>query len=147
MPNPVSAIDVASYIINRCISDERPISNLQLQKILYFCQEESYRTIKAELIADDFEAWRYGPVIPAVYRRFSLWGGKRITWPVEESVGIPDWAKKIIDPTVVKYRGKHPWQLVDETHVQGHPWYTVFHEGVGDGGVIDKNDIRAHALA
>lgn len=28
-------LDVAKYIINKCINDNFPISNMQLQKILY----------------------------------------------------------------------------------------------------------------
>ena len=33
-----SAMDIAKYIIDKCIDDEMPISNLQLQKILYYLQ-------------------------------------------------------------------------------------------------------------
>ena len=33
------AIDIAKYIINKCTIDQHPISNLQLQKILYYVQK------------------------------------------------------------------------------------------------------------
>lgn len=32
----MKALDVAKYIINKCIELNKPISNLQLQKIMYF---------------------------------------------------------------------------------------------------------------
>ena len=34
------AIDIAKYIIGKCTADNQPISNLQLQKILYFLQRK-----------------------------------------------------------------------------------------------------------
>lgn len=34
------ALDVAKYIVNKCTSENRPITNLQLQKILYFLQKQ-----------------------------------------------------------------------------------------------------------
>ena len=63
------AIDVAKYIVNKCIDDGYPISNLQLQKILYFIQRY-YLQKDDQLFDDDFEAWQFGPVIPAVYYKF-----------------------------------------------------------------------------
>ena len=35
-----SALSMAKYIIDKCTKDEYPISNLQLQKILYYIQRE-----------------------------------------------------------------------------------------------------------
>ena len=35
-----SAVDLAKYIINKCVKDEVPISNIQLQMILYCIQKE-----------------------------------------------------------------------------------------------------------
>lgn len=34
------ALDISNYIINKCIDDNIPISNMQLQKILYCIQRE-----------------------------------------------------------------------------------------------------------
>ena len=33
------AVELAKYIVSKCIKDEHPISNLQLQKILYYIQK------------------------------------------------------------------------------------------------------------
>lgn len=38
-----TAIKLARYIINKCAEDEHPITNLQLQKILYYVQREYLR--------------------------------------------------------------------------------------------------------
>lgn len=57
-----SALDLSTYIVSKCIKDHSPISNLQLQKILYYIQKEF---LKNDDIAfsDDIEAWQFGPVV------------------------------------------------------------------------------------
>ena len=60
-------MDVAKYIITKCTRDEHPISNLQLQKILYILQKEYLQRDQKCLFFDDFEAWAFGPNIPNVY--------------------------------------------------------------------------------
>ena len=39
----MEALDVAKYIINKAIDMRSPVSNLQLQKILYFAHLESLK--------------------------------------------------------------------------------------------------------
>lgn len=34
----LDAMEVARYVVSKCATDEVPVSNLQLQKILYFLQ-------------------------------------------------------------------------------------------------------------
>ena len=65
-----SAKDVSDHIINYCSSVGRPITNLELQKILYFVAGEFFRISGRDIIAEDFESWQIGPVIPGVYDSF-----------------------------------------------------------------------------
>ena len=41
------ALDIAEYIINKCTIESYPISNLQLQKIMYYIQSDSLRDSKS----------------------------------------------------------------------------------------------------
>ena len=59
----VNVMLLAQYILYTCIEQGEPISNLQLQKILYFIQGEYLSKIGKPLFEADFEAWQYGPVI------------------------------------------------------------------------------------
>ena len=68
-----SALDIAKYIISKCTSDEKPINNLQLQKILYYAQKEFLR-VSSALFDDEFEAWQFGPVIPSAYYQYCGFG-------------------------------------------------------------------------
>ena len=44
------ALDIAEYIINKCTVESYPISNLQLQKIMYYVQSDSLRDSESGLI-------------------------------------------------------------------------------------------------
>ena len=59
-----SALEVARHIINYANSNDQLLSNLKLQKILYF--------------EDDIEAWDFGPVVPAVLREYKFFGSFNI---------------------------------------------------------------------
>lgn len=69
---------LADYLVVHGMDSGRPISNLQLQKILYVCQHDAILSMGEPLFDDDFYVWCYGPVIPDVYRRWSLYGGGEI---------------------------------------------------------------------
>ena len=133
-----TADELSSYIVGMCLDEQHPISNLQLQKILYFCQLEYLRKTGSFLFADDFQAWKYGPVIPSVYRRYSVWGGKRISFLSGLKPRISSAVTEIINGEIRSKRAKEPWELVDETHKHGSPWSLVYKEGMGDGDVMAK---------
>ena len=66
-----------------CEASGWKLSNLQLQKILYLSQMVyAGKYNGARLIDDhDFDAWDYGPVLPAVYRRVSSFGSRTLSSP------------------------------------------------------------------
>lgn len=51
--------------------DIDPLTNLRLQKLLYYAQGWSLVTREAQLFPEELHAWKWGPVVPAVYARFS----------------------------------------------------------------------------
>ena len=61
-----SALNVAKYIIDKCTRENYPISNLQLQKILYYIQREFLQR-GPKAFPEEIEAWQFGPVVPEVY--------------------------------------------------------------------------------
>ena len=70
-----SVFDVSNYILqlsNSIDSDERDlISNLKLQKLLYYCYGFSLVLLKKKLFNDDkIKAWPLGPVCPKVYNKY-----------------------------------------------------------------------------
>ena len=72
------AIDVSRYIINKCHDELLSISNLKLQKLLYFAQGYSLAIIGKPLFYEEIEAWDFGPVVPVSYREFKMYGANEI---------------------------------------------------------------------
>lgn len=74
----MEALNVANYIIDNW-SDKFEITNLKLNKLVYYSQVESLRKYNRPLFDDIVEAWQYGPVEPVVYHTFSSYGRNCIT--------------------------------------------------------------------
>ena len=64
------AIDIANYLLELFKFDEDGLTNLKLNKLLYYVQGCSYQRFNRPLFEDEIEAWNYGPVIP-MYTRHS----------------------------------------------------------------------------
>ena len=73
----MKAIELAQYIVNKCIYDGHPITNMQLQNIL-FCIQKDYLQHGRIAFNDDFEAWTFGPCIPEVFYHYSGFGAMPI---------------------------------------------------------------------
>lgn len=121
------AVDVANVFIDR-YGDEVVLSNLSLNKLVYFAQVGSLRTLDAPLFDDRIEAWEYGPVEPSVYHTFKKYGSRRITVPTGTAVASPS-ASKIIDDTYERYGKMTAYDLVELSHRDGGAWSNVYVAG------------------
>ena len=54
---------VANFVLDFCDQHQRGITNLSLQKIVYFCHVWSLIEFDRPLVKQRFEAWQYGPVL------------------------------------------------------------------------------------
>jgi uncharacterized phage-associated protein len=72
------AKDIARYVVFYCHKYRYPISNLKLQKILYFIQ--AYFLVKANkpCFSDVIEAWDYCPIVPSVFEEYKIFGSLNI---------------------------------------------------------------------
>ena len=64
-----SAFSVAKELVKLSFAGEEidPLTNLRLQKLLYYAQAWSLVLRESELFPEQIEAWRWGPVVPVVY--------------------------------------------------------------------------------
>lgn len=123
-----NAIDIAKYIINKCIDLERPITNLQLQKILYYVQGEFIKkTGGKELFSNEISAWQYGPVVPDVYFEFNTYSSSDINIKYD-TFELPQDIKDIIDPVIEDKSLLSAWKLVEYTHRE-KPWSESYISG------------------
>ena len=96
-----NALDVSRYIINYCNEKDYDLSNLKLQKLLYFIQAYylSKTDAKEPCFKDKIEAWDFGPVVPVVYHEFKKFGSTNIP-KVTTYIVIDDndfWQSKVVE--------------------------------------------------
>lgn len=135
-----SALEVSKYIVTKCTNDKKPISNLQLQKILYYVQKE-YLMRGSVAFSDEIEAWQFGPVVPSVYYRFCVFGAMPITNTYDD-ININAEDMEIINPIVDEKRKLDPWEMVEETHKSGGAWDQTYRSGEGNRDVISRELIK-----
>ena len=137
-------IELAKYIVVKCIKDNHPISNLQLQKILFYIQREFLQNMNKVAFPEDIEAWPFGPVVPAVYYYFCGAGAMPITLcnPQKAQVKLSQSDNEVIDSLIESKRELYPWDMVTETHKRGGAWESVYRNGMGKNRIISKEDIK-----
>lgn len=137
-------LDVCRYIINYC-SEYNGISNLKLQKILYFVQAQFLITESVPCFKERIEAWDFGPVVPVAYHEYKQYGATTIPivgfyfktdpnnfWNVEKIIfdenviSIKDREK--IKDVVNLFANYSATSLVDLTHRQD-PWKNAYYIG------------------
>lgn len=99
-------LDVCKYVIKYSNDKDYGISNLKLQKLLYFIQ--AYFLIVTEdstpCFYEDIEAWSFGPVVPIAYERYGRFGSCDI--PREKFERIKtfngDWIIMDVDYNIIK---------------------------------------------
>lgn len=139
------AVDLAKYIVTKCTRDNCPISNLQLQKILYYVQKDALHRTGQPLFYNAIEAWKFGPVVPAVYYRFGCFGAMPIDMIYSTIKEPEEDIKGNIDRIVEEKRKLSPWVLVNDTHKEGGAWDRIFDGGNGNREEIPRDLIAKEA--
>lgn len=130
---------VANYILNYArktgIGD---VTNLKMQKLVYFAQGFALARLKHPLFDSPIEAWTYGPVIPVLYKQLKKYGASPISNYLESPDVIPREgpAKMILDEVMRRLGRLTPPALVELTHDEGSPWAATWLNGVGCGRQI-----------
>lgn len=119
--NKVNAIDLAEYIISHFsnISTnpiEGDLTNLKLQKLLYYIQTLYLKRYNTFLFDDVIEAWSYGPVIPSVYHKYKKFG-RNVLDTDSPNMLLLDKEIKILVDEVIKDKGRYTgFALMEMTH-------------------------------
>lgn len=138
-----SVIDVAKYIIWYCKKQGYSVSNLKLQKILYFVQANFLVTKDEPCFEEDIEAWDFGPVVPEAYHEFKIFGSSDIPGFIcrnaEEMILRKD---RILINEMVNQCAKYSAStLVSITHNQS-PWKNAYEKYCNN--VIEKEEIKEY---
>ncbi len=138
----ISVFDVANYFLS-LVEEEvgDALSNLKLQKLVYYAQGFHLALFNRPLFENAIEAWTHGPVIPELYRAYKKYGAGAIPRPVDFDPDIFDRETcELLDEVYQVYGQYSAWMLRDITHQEG-PWVQAFNEG-GFGTEIEHKAMQ-----
>ena len=128
----ISALDVAKYLIGLAQRDGNPITNLRLQKLLYYAWGYYWNSFKQYLFKDDIEAWKYGPVVKDVYDEYKIFDGGDIIIDdnvIEENKTKFNQQQQDFFSAFYNLMKKYDtWALVDASHKE-KPWKETYNNG------------------
>jgi uncharacterized phage-associated protein len=130
---------VSNFFLDRAQEAKLEITVMTLLKVLYFGHAWYLSKYQRPLVAQPFEAWKYGPVNRVVYDQYSQYGKKPIdkkavSFDVErmgfyETVADFDSdTEKFLRDIFGYYARFHPFHLSDLTHEKGSPWDIIWSE-------------------
>jgi uncharacterized phage-associated protein len=145
---------IANFVLDFCDEKSRGITNLSLQKIVYFCHVWSLIQLRRPLVKHQFEAWQYGPVLQYLYREFKNYDDRPIesrASRINVETGVREIVpyrfdaetEELLGRVVDFYSRLRPGDLVALSHAKGGPWDEVWnHRGVVNPGMqIDESSI------
>lgn len=137
-------LDVCRHVINYSNDHDYGISNLKLQKVLYFIQAYFLTNKKdhSPCFNERIEAWDFGPVVPEAYHEYKqygsgdiptiesyisldkddIWNSERIKF---QDNTITNEDKNLIDKVIDKFSDFSATDLVSLTHRQS-PWIDAY---------------------
>lgn len=135
-----TASDAAKYLLTLSEPDEGDlISNLKLQKLVYYAQGFHLALFDAPMFPDEIAAWEHGPVVPTLYHAYKDKGSGPI--PVPEGFDpqcIAEPIRGVLDEVWEVYGQFSAWKLRNMTHEEP-PW-----RDTPRGGVISHDVLKAY---
>lgn len=116
------AESVANYVIAYGMKIGHPVSNLQLQKILYYIQVHFLKKKGIPFFKDEIEAWQFGPVIPTVFYQYAAFGPAPITMFKTQKIDLEQEEKKDLEKIVKEKAVLSLLEIVADTNKKGKAW-------------------------
>jgi len=135
----MTTINIANYIIKKASDSGLEITQMQLQKLLFLIEVESFKRYDKPLLSDNFTSFEHGPIIKSLYPYVSEKGSLPLE-PFCNDVSIEDKKEnEIIDFIVNKYAKYSASYLRNYTH-HFYSWKNHFQE------IMPKSAIREDAI-
>ena len=119
------AKDIAKWFLNKNriqmnFEDSEYITNLKLQKLLYYVQAISLQVFEKIAFKEKIMAWSYGPVVNEVYQKYKENHSNEIK--SDDNVKkISNGLEKVINEVIDSYGSMEANKLIDFTHEED-PW-------------------------
>lgn len=126
----LTCYDVANYFIWLANTLSGSITNMKLQKLVYYAQGYHLALYDEPLFAEQIRAWDHGPVAPPLYREYSAYGSEAI--PSPEGFDVSAYSEReilLLDGVYARLGHFSAWQLREMTHRED-PWKEFHPQGV-----------------
>ncbi len=125
-----TALEAANYLVYLTQGALDDLSNMKLNKLLYFAQGHCLKQTGDVLFDDTIEAWDHGTIVYDVYKKYQPFGDSPITvCDAEEAKKMPSEAITILIDTVREYGKYTAMALRNMTHVPKSPWDLSYKRG------------------
>lgn len=124
---------VAKTMIDLAAERNLSVTNLTLQKLLYFAHGLMLVRSGDALVDEPFQAWKYGPVVESLYHDLKIFGTSQIS---PDAGYIPNWpglppdeasvARRAIADVLDQLGGMSGGQLINVSHDPNGPWNEVY---------------------
>lgn len=138
----INAKDVAEFFITKGIQDEEEagISNLKLQKLLYYAKGFHQAIFDKALFSEKLWAWTHGPVVTGMYHEYKSYGSGSITeLQFDPSSKFDEEQLELLNEIWSVFRQFSAWKLRDMSHNE-KPW--LDHEE--DASMIEDDELRSY---
>ncbi len=137
----LSCYDVAKYFLSLTDEDAGDlISNLKLQKLVYYAQGFHLAIFAKPLFLEPIEAWSHGPVIPVLYHSYKHYGSGNIP-PQDDmvfSIYTQD-TRELLDEIYSVFGQFSAWKLRNMTHEEP-PW----RDASATAGIIGHDALKEY---
>lgn len=146
---------IANLILDRADALNLSVSNMALNKIIFFAHAWFLVTTDRQLVVQSFEAWQHGPLVQDVYHSFKKFGDRPITERANRldtstaqyikcESALPRQDLALFFAIVDRYAPIPASALRNMTHVRGGPWDRIWHyEGASNPGMVISNGLIA----
>lgn len=138
----ISARTVARYFLSKVDEDAGDaISNLKLQKLVYYAHAYHLAMYGEPLIPERVEAWEHGPVVPDLYRSYKQHGSEPIPAPDDfDPADYDERTRELLDEIYEVFGQYSAGKLRNLTHAE-RPWAQAYDEAAR-GRVISNEAMR-----
>jgi uncharacterized phage-associated protein len=147
MAYPASLIAYA--FVKKGIDEGKFVTQMKLQKLVYFAQGYHLAKYGSSLLKEQFQAWKFGPVVPEIYQDFKLYGSKLITDTASFRPAVNDTNRYQLTDTAIETIN-YTWEVLKDfsamslsswTHLPQTPWSKVYNPGEKSAS-ISNDDIK-----
>lgn len=157
----ISVRSVANWVLKLAERNNAPITNMALNKLVYFVIEKVLVERRRLLTDAKIEAWEHGPVFRELYQQFKIFGDKPISERakhfdvstetfVDSPARVPEDLSAELEAFVKPLLHWSAAKLRAVSHIEDGPWHQVWmYDGYANPGmeitpeaIITHTDLR-----